>query len=189
MPLPVRTVAVFWLHWAMAAPGGFKCQICGSWHPGLPFAYGVDAPVYWRPEMSDDGTSELGDEQCVIRGEHFFVRGRVVLPVLDVDQSFEWGVWVSLSQANFARMTDLWDTPGREAERPYFGWLATELPVYTVSTLNLATRVVTQPIGIRPAVEVEPTDHPLSVERRAGITLDRVRQIASLLLHKANRPD
>lgn len=32
-------------------------------------------------------------------------------------------------------------------------------------------------IGLRPLIELEATDHPLSMEQRNGITVDRVRQI------------
>ncbi|SFF35346.1 hypothetical protein SAMN05421541_109131 [Actinoplanes philippinensis] len=38
-------------------------------------------------------------------------------------------------------------------------------------------------MGRRPLIELEPSDHPLAVEQRTGITLDRVRQIAETLLH------
>jgi hypothetical protein len=44
--------------------------------------------------------------------------------------------------------------------------------------------VHTQPIGSRPLIELEPTDHPLAIEQRQGITLARVQEIAGLLLHQ-----
>jgi hypothetical protein len=99
---------------------------------------------------------------------------------------FSWGVWVSLSRENFSRTADLWDTPGREAEKPSFGWLTTDLPVYPTATLNLKTHLHTRPVGERPFVELEPTDHPLAVEQRTGITLDRVREIAASVLHASD---
>ena len=77
----------------------------------------------------------------------------------------------------------LWTTPGRESEPPYFGFLCTELPLYQPSTLGLKTMVHTQPVGYRPTVELESTEHPLAVEQRTGITLARVQEIAELLLH------
>ncbi|MBM7784607.1 hypothetical protein JOD67_001287 [Tenggerimyces flavus] len=119
----------------------------------------------------------------MIGGEHFFVRGRLVLNVRDADQPFDWGVWVSLSQANFHRAADLWHDPERVNEPPYFGWLSTTLPFYEPTTLNLATNVHTQPVGSRPTVELQPTDHPLSVEQREGITVARVQEFAERLLH------
>ena len=101
----------------------------------------------------------------------------------DAAEPFSWGVWVSLSRPNFQRTLDLMESEGREAQQPYFGWLSTELPIYGVSTLNLKTNVHTRQIGLRPTIELEPTEHPLAVEQRSGITLDRVREFAERLLH------
>lgn len=162
---------------------GYDCRSCGQHHDGLPFSYGSDAPAYWSEQLAYDPESELDQELCVVRGEHYFVRARVVIPVLDAAESFDWGVWVSLSAPNFGRMIDLWSTPGREQEPPYFGWLSTEIPLYEPSTLHLKTHVHTQPVGKRPTVELEHTDHPLAVEQCNGITLARVQQIAERLLH------
>ncbi len=162
---------------------GFECRACGQHHAGLPFSYGTLAPAYWRDELAADGRTSLTEEQCTIDGGHFYVRARIVVPVRGPVTEFEWGVWVSLSESNFERMTRLWTTTGREREEPYFGWLSTEIPIYHPTTLNLATRVHTEPVGQRPTLELEPTDHPLAVEQRAGITLDRVQQIAELIMH------
>jgi hypothetical protein len=160
----------------------YLCRCCGERHDGLPFSYGVDSPAYWRDEYASSDRTMLSGEQCIINDEHFFVRARIVIPVVDADNNFEWGVWVSLSQANFERSVDLWTRSGRETEGPYFGWLSTQLP-YEPTTLNLKTHVHTQPVGSRPLVELEPTDHPLAVEQRTGISLARVREIAERMLH------
>jgi hypothetical protein len=55
--------------------------------------------------------------------------------------------------------------------------------MYSPSTLNLKTNVHTQPVGLRPLVELEPTDHPLAVEQRDGITVARVQEFAERLLN------
>jgi hypothetical protein len=167
----------------MTGEDGYTCRCCGQWHDGLAFAYGVDAPAYWSPELGADAHSVLEQEICIIGDERFFVRALVRLPVLDADEDFEWGVWVSLSSDNFTRMADVWEQEGREAEPPMFGWLSTELPVYEPSTINLKTMVHTRPVGLRPLVELEPTDHLLSVEQREGISLARVQEFAELLQH------
>ncbi|SDG87239.1 hypothetical protein SAMN05216553_112205 [Lentzea fradiae] len=161
----------------------FTCSSCGEVHDGLAFGYSAPAPVYWSEEVAENRGSFLSEEQCVINGEHQFVRGRIVLPVRDADEDFEWGVWVSLSPANFARMIAVYEDPARENEPPYFGWLSTNLPGYEPTTVNLKTNLHTQALGVRPLVEVEPTDHPLAVEQREGITLARVREIAEIALH------
>jgi hypothetical protein len=167
----------------MSVDAGFACSCCGQRHDGPAFAYGAHAPVYWREDFEDSPGSVLGDEQCVIGGEHFFVRARLLLPVVDAAEEFEWGVWVSLSEPSFDRMIQLWTDPERVHEPPSFGWLSTEIPLYEPTTVNLKTMVHSQPVGTRPTVELEPTDHPLAVEQRTGITADRVREIAERLLH------
>lgn len=167
---------------------GFVCSRCGEHHAGLPLGYSTEAPDVWDPRYADREDSVLSPDQCVIKGEHFFVKGLIEIPVRETGESFEWGVWVSLSAQNFRRADELWETPGREAEPPYFGWLTTELPLYSPSTLNLRTNVHTREVGRRPFVELEPTDHPLAVEQREGITLARVREIAEAVLHGTDGP-
>ncbi|MGW4213317.1 DUF2199 domain-containing protein [Lentzea sp. NPDC004789] len=162
----------------------FTCTCCGEKHDGLPFAYTMAAPAYWSPQLAEIPGNVLGDEYCLIDDEHHFVRGRIVLPVHDADEDFEWGVWVSLSKANFIRMGDVFDDPGRVNEPPYFGWLSTVLPGYEPTTLNLKTNLHTQPLGTRPLIELEPTGHPLAVEQREGITRARVQEFAEIALHQ-----
>jgi hypothetical protein len=170
----------------MATEISYLCRCCGERHGGLPMSYGTDAPAYWDPSLASDESSMLEQEQCIIKAEHFFIRGRLVIPVTDASlgTEFDWGVWVSLSRDNFARSLSLWTTVGREQEEPYFGWLSTELALYEPSTLALKTHVHTQAVGKRPLVELERTDHPLAVEQATGITLARVQEIAETLLHR-----
>ncbi|MEU1529355.1 DUF2199 domain-containing protein [Streptomyces fagopyri] len=148
-------------------------------------SYSTMAPDVWSPSFESDPDSMLSFDQCVIKGQHFFIRGLIEIPVIGSQDIFSWGVWVSLSRDNFARALEVWNTEGREAEKPYFGWLSTELALYSESTTNLKTNAHTRPVGKRPFIELEPTDHPLSVEQRTGITQDRVREIAMAVLHPA----
>ncbi len=147
-------------------------------------SFGVDAP-YWYDVITPEERerrAELGSDQCIVDGEHYFVRGSLEIRVLDGAESFSWGVWVSLSQKNFERMSELWESSVRENEPPYFGWLSTALPCYP-DTLSLKTHVHTRPIGERPLIELEPTEHPLAVEQRNGITMARVKEIVECVLH------
>lgn len=61
-----------------------------------------------------------------------------------------------------------------------FGWLSTELPIYP-DTINLKTNVHMRAVGIRPLIELEPTNHPLAMEQRNGITRLRVDDIFRLI--------
>ena len=162
---------------------GFECSCCGDWHDEMPFAYHAAAPAPWSPEMEEEPGSVLGDEQCIIGGEVFFVRAIIRLAVLDAADEFEWGVWVSLSEPGFMRMNALWEREGRENEPPMSGLLSSHLPVYEPTTLGLDTTVHTQPVGLRPLVELEPTQHPLALEQRQGIMLERVQEFAERLIH------
>ena len=71
----------------------------------------------------------------------------------------------------------MWNDAARAEEPPYFGWFSTSLPGYP-ETLNLKTLVHTRAVGLVPWIELEPTDHPLAVEQRTGITWERIREIA-----------
>jgi hypothetical protein len=154
----------------------------------LPLHYGAAAPVYWFAIGPDERERrcQLSSDQCIIDEQHFFIVGNLEIPVLGLDEKFSWDVWVSLSAKNFARACELWEQPGREAEPGYFGWLGTALPGYP-DTVNLKTRVHTRAVGRRPLIELEPTDHPLAVEQREGITRERVQEIAELVLHGQQR--
>jgi len=104
------------------------------------------------------------------------------LPVSDGPEPFVWLAWVSLSEENFLRASELWDSKGRENEPAYFGWLQSALP-YEPTTLNLKTMVQTQPVGERPIIEVEPSGHPLAIEQQRGIPMGRVQDIVEAALH------
>ncbi|MEV0808418.1 hypothetical protein AB0I41_18885, partial [Micromonospora sp. NPDC050200] len=59
-------------------------------------------------------------------------------------------------------------------------------PVATGTTTRPSRRP-TRPVGEKPFVEVKPTDHPLTVTRRTGMTTAQVQQIAERLLHPGAR--
>ena len=163
---------------------GYTCRCCGQYHAELPLHYGAAAPVYWYgvPAKERKKRCVLSADQCVIDEENFFIVGNLDIPVVGSTEPFSWDVWVSLSAQNFARACELWQSASRVSEPPYFGWLATELPGYP-DTVNLKTMVHSRDVGRRPFIELEPTDHPLAVEQRQGITWDRVQEIAELVLH------
>lgn len=148
-------------------------------------SYAAEAPAlyYSIPDNERISRVELSSDQCIIDDQAFFVRGCLEIPVHDSTDPFVWGVWVSLSKNSFARTQELWTQEGREQEPPYFGWLSTELPIYP-GTINLRTLVHTRPLGSRPFIELEPTEHPLSIEQRQGIALGRVQEIDTLIRHQ-----
>lgn len=163
---------------------GYHCNTCGQCHDELPMCFGPSAPALWYaiPEAERAERSELSSDQCLIDGKHFFVLGRIVIPVVDGPDPFVWLAWVSLSEANFLRTCELWEREGRESEPPYFAWLQSALP-YEPTTLNLKAQLQTMPLGERPRIVLEMTDHPLAVEQHGGISMARVQQIVERALH------
>ena len=153
---------------------GYTCACCDGVHDGLPPAIGFDAPAFWWDDMNGAAGHELTSDTCVIPEVGFFLRAVLRIPVLDAVDDFEWGVWVSQSEASFRRLTA---SDVEEDDTPTFGWLSNDLPGYGASTLDLKALVHPQGSEWRPLVELEPTDHPLSIEQHEGITLARVREL------------
>lgn len=126
---------------------------------------------------------DLTDDQCVVDEKYFFIRGHIPIPIIGTNETFLWSVWCSLSERSFLHSCERWDEPDRASDPPYFGWLMTILPGYP-DTLHLQCNVQSREVGVVPCVTVfEPDDHLLVLEQRNGITMDRVRQFAHLILH------
>lgn len=162
----------------------FRCSSCGEMHRGMP-SFGTDAPLsyYEVPAEQRDTRCRLGSDDCVIDETSYFVRGCIELPVHGEPEPFVWGVWVSLSEASFRQWREYLDTERRSHIGPFFGWLNAWLRPYP-DTMNLKTRVHLRDHGIRPWIELEPTDHPLAVEQRAGISVARVAEIYAQVVHE-----
>jgi hypothetical protein len=164
--------------------GSYICDTCGKTHDGAPLSWGPDAPYMWGALTPDERSKrgELGTDQCVIDEKHFFVRGRIEIPVLDTGEVFAWLVWVEVSPSDFARMSKVWTVAGREKTSPmYEGRLANELPIYENPTLGLTAKLHTRTVGVRPLVELTGT-HELANEQRNGISSHRVQEIADKLM-------
>jgi hypothetical protein len=164
----------------------FTCRTCGKRHDANQISFGADAPMQWDLiSDAERAKSELGGEQCVIEAggqRHFFVRACLDVPIAGTDRAFTWGVWVSLSARSFLEMSEHWEDPSRTSLGPYFGWLCTKIPEYP-DTVFLKTRVHQRAVGQRPGVELEETDHPLSVDQHHGIDPSRMQEIISKVLH------
>jgi hypothetical protein len=163
---------------------GFRCRICRQWHERLPMSYSakVAQAVAAIPEWQLDILVAFTLDQCVIDKQEFYIRGRIVVPVFKQEEPFIWGVWAKVDEGDFLRANELWETEGRENEPPFRGWLNTPIALYQ-GTMDLELRVRTQPVGQRPHFEIVDSGHPLAVEQRRGITMDRVREIAESFLH------
>jgi len=165
----------------------FKCSTCDELHEGMP-TFGWRAPLsyYEVPEEEREKRCDLGSDDCVIDEKFFFVRGCLEIPVIGEEDKFSWGVWVSLSEASYLEWTKCFKSEKRSHIGPFFGWLNAWLKPYP-DTVNLKTMLHLRDNGIRPFIELEPTDHPLAVEQREGITVERVAEIYSLMMHSTSK--
>ena len=163
----------------------FRCAECEEWHEGMP-SFGASAPSYYYsiPETEREERCLLTSETCIVDDEFFFVRGCIEIPVIGTTEPYTWGAWVSLSNKSFDEFVSTFDAPNRSELGPYFGWLSTEFRVYP-SPQNLKTHVHIREPGLRPLIELEPTDHPLAIEQRAGITVERVAEIYAAYMHRS----
>jgi hypothetical protein len=163
----------------------FVCVSCGQVHRGIP-TFGADAPLayYGIPEEERGTRCILGANDCVIDQQTYLIRGCIEIPVTGERDPFVWGVWVSLSEQSFEQYRQFRDIRKRSHVGPFFGWLNSWLKPYP-DTTNLKTRVHLRDDGIRPYIELEPTEHPLAIEQRVGISKQRVAEIYALMVHES----
>jgi hypothetical protein len=148
---------------------------CGKLHHDLP-DIGAAKPDHWFevPEKERSRRTKLTADTCIIDDRDHFIRGVIEIPVHDQTEPFGFGVWVSQKKENF--FTYLKNFNCAEFG-PFFGWLCTRIKFYTQDTLGLKTRAVFRSGNLRPLIELEPTEHPLAVDQRTGISLDRAWEI------------
>jgi hypothetical protein len=164
----------------------FTCKTCGEEHEGLP-DLAFDAPYYFYtvPEAERGERCTLSSDLCSIDERDFFIRGCLEIPLIDAEGAFAWGVWMSVSERNFLRYQEVFEEPIQAHVGPFTGWLSSRLPDYP-DTLTLKVRAHLRDHGERPLFELEPTDHPLAVAQREGITLAELQQIYEQNLHPAD---
>jgi len=161
----------------------FECSSCGEVHEGMPDV-AFEAPYYYYtvPAAERDARCDLGSDLCSIDDEQFFIRGCLEIPVIGRDEVFSWGAWCSVSRENYARYVESWGDPMQSHRGPFFGWLSVALPTYP-DTLLLKVMAHLRDHGVRPCFELEPTEHPLAVDQRRGISRERLQAIYEASLH------
>ncbi len=162
----------------------FKCSSCDEIHKGMP-SLGSRAPINYYSIQKNELEERvfLTSDTCVIDDKDFFVRGCLEFPVLNYDDKFSFGAWVSLSQENFEKFETLFDEPKRNHQSPMFGWFSSWIWPYYEDTENIKSRIHFRNDGIRPFIELEPTNHPLAIAQTNGITCNELIKIYEYYVH------
>lgn len=176
--------------WRALIEGEFTCRDCGGTHQGM-FDLAMPCPDIWQGDRTQRPNSDvaaspdhvLTEDFCILGGGHFYIRAVLPLPLIGMPgETFSYGVWSSLSPANFDLYRDGFDEDEPADPGPWFGWFSNRLKGYP-DTLNLKCQVHPRAGGQRPWLELEPTDHPLAIEQREGITIARLMEIYALHGH------
>jgi len=161
----------------------WACRCCGAQQADLPLDFFSSAPASWASVPEDQrgaAGNKLDEDLRMIGSKDFFVRGCVEIPIIGQDEIFVWGLWVSISESNFRRVLDLWSAEV-ENEPSIDGYLGNNVTSYPAA-LGLVAQLQLRSGNQRPKILLKPTNHPLALDQRNGISLTRVEELVSLLL-------
>ena len=162
----------------------FRCSSCGAEHSGVPLVWGPNAPERLRLVPRNEWASRvsISQDDCVIDRETFLVRGCLDLPIRGTNEPFRWLVWTLVSREGHRFTMSPWRRLLRLRHPPYLAVLDTVLP-YEPSSAGLAAEIRSAGPGYRPNVAVSDSTHPLAIEQRNGIALERAYELAGRMLH------
>ena len=166
----------------------YVCSTCGKAQAEVPFSFAAEFPDSYANLSRDDRENRalISSDQCIIDEEQFYLRGCIELPIQGSDDVFIWGVWSRVHEGDFDTIHEFWEKHGREsAIGPFKGRLANSLSVYS-GTLNLRLRIEIRPVGQRPLFILEEPEHPLAIEQTSGLTIEKAREYACILLRMSS---
>lgn len=176
----------------------YRCACCGEEYNGSPsFAFSKPPFVFDVPEAEHEARIKFDDDLCLIRagGEQdtdlYAIRVTLDIPIHDVEEPFNWGVWVTQSEENFFKYFDSYSAD--QTGEVTFGWLPVTMLSYRREkpgepTEWLACDVQWQPEGQRPMIVLHEVDHPLYLDQRDGISWDRAIEIAQIQMGGLHKP-
>jgi len=116
---------------------------------------------------------------CVIKGERFFIRAVLPLPVDSRARAYNIGLWVEVAQADFDRVYELWDSDAKLSEPPIPAVVANAIPI-TAGALRHSAELRLAGPTLRPQVILKPSDQPIYFEQSSGIDVHRIAEYTAL---------
>ncbi|SHM88137.1 DUF2199 domain-containing protein [Roseibium suaedae] len=162
----------------------FKCACCGNIHEGGPsFSYDKPFEYFGVPDEDRESCIRINSDLCVINESVFLIRTTLAIPILETDDDFLWGVWVSQSKESFDRYVDTYETD--QSGDVSFGWLNVRMPGYTANDAEPVYLAVDVHWGPdRPELVFhQHENHQLAIDQREGISWDKAVELATLLQH------
>jgi hypothetical protein len=160
-----------------------RCPKCGKEHDLWESEVGFDLPdeVFALPRPARQERAKSTTDLCVL-DERCFIRVVLLVPVRGEGRDFGWGVWVEVSQADYSRYKQLWDSPDQRHEPRFAGHLANALPACGAA-LGLRLWVHLESAAERPSVTIAEDAHPLAQDQREGVHPERALEWLSEYLH------
>lgn len=156
----------------------WTCPCCGKPQTDLPLDIAAAVPDPWLRASADQRADGFLSSDLCYLGTDNYLRVCLEIPIHGRDAVFTYGVWASLSSTSLERVRALWTAPVPEDEPTKFAWLCTEIRDFPGSA-GLKSCIRLRDRNRRPALELEPTDHPLSVAQRRGLAMTDVEALVA----------
>ena len=139
----------------MEAKPGFVCAQCGTAHEGYPTDRGYTLPddVWAIPESERETRAKSTTDLCEMDGR-YFIRGILLIPLVQREDDFAWGIWAELEHSDFERYLEIYDSDASD-EPPMGGTLANAIPGFQ-DAANERVLIKFGRSGDRPEFVLEP---------------------------------
>ncbi|HYJ78298.1 MAG TPA: DUF2199 domain-containing protein, partial [Longimicrobiaceae bacterium] len=109
-----------------------RCVTCHELHDLSDMHIGYGRPDAWFAVRPDEREArwEIDADLAALDGEWFFIRGILPIPVHGEVDSYAWGVWAAVNEADFRRYEERYTDPEGHLEPPCPGRIAIQLPGY-----------------------------------------------------------
>jgi hypothetical protein len=159
----------------------WTCGCCGKQFNTILLDIAYHAPDHWAAIPEAERRGKIDQDVCFHHrddGMDIYLRGVIEIPIIGLNDHFRWGAWVAVTEEGFKRALDLWTAEVIEDEPPLGGRIGNDICSYPYTIDELA-HVHLRPGKFRPAIELISADHPLAIEQRDGISMERVEEIVA----------
>lgn len=125
----------------------------------------------------------MTSDSCVIDDKYYFAKGFLALAVNGLEENLTFTPWVSLSEANFHKFQNSFDLVDASHYEPMFGWFCSQIDDFG-DCEGLKTNLILQNDNNRPFINIERSEHPLSIAYHDGISQEALVILVESYLHR-----